>query len=141
MGAAGLSGPMLYQTAFAAVNNGTVPALLALATQYEQILADDRAKVLDRHRDKMGEGAAPGSAPGPIALLMVQEKKLADDLAELNRQLEAQQQQLLQTQQQLSGERQKTQTALASYELANAAAMKESHTHRKAAEAFLNDPK
>ncbi|MFC6225357.1 hypothetical protein ACFP2F_19065 [Hymenobacter artigasi] len=144
MAAAGLSGPMLYQTAFnafSAVNGGTVPALLASATQFEQTLADDRAKVLTRHREKMGEGAAPGAAPGPVALLMVQEKKLAEDLAELTRQLQAKQQQLLQTQQQLGEERQKTQSALASYELANAAAMAELQTHHKAAETFLNSAK
>ncbi|WP_216689290.1 hypothetical protein [Hymenobacter siberiensis] len=144
MAAAGLNGPMLYQTAFnafSAVNGGTVPALLASATQFEQTLADDRAKVLARHREKMGEGAAPGAAPGPVALLMVQEKKLAEDLAELTRQLQAKQQQLLQTQQHLGEERQKTQSALASYELANAAAMAELQTHHKAAETFLNGAK
>ncbi|MDQ2794553.1 MAG: hypothetical protein M3Y12_11210 [Bacteroidota bacterium] len=144
MAAAGLSGPMLYQTAFnafSAVNGGTVPALLASASQYEQSLADDRAKVLARHREKMGEGAAPGATPGPVALLMVQEKKLAADLAELTQQLQAKQQQLQQTQQQLGEERQKTQTALASYELANAAAMADLQSHHKAAEAFLNAAK
>ena len=141
MAAAGLSGPMLYQTAFnafAAVNGGTVPALLASATQFEQTLADDRAKVLTRHREKMGEGAALGSAPGPVAQLIAQEQKLAADLAELTRQVQAKQQQLQQTQLQLSEERQKTQRALASYELANAAAMAELQTHHKAAETFLN---
>ena len=144
MAAAGLSGPMLYQTAFnafAAVNGGTVSALLASATQLEQTLADDRAKVLARHREKMGEGAAPGSTPGPVAQLIAQEQKLAADLAELTRQVQAKQQQLQQTQQQLGEERQKTQRALASYELANAAAMAELQTHHKAAETFLNTTK
>ena len=144
MAAAGLSGPMLYQTAFnafAAVNGGTVPALLASATQFEQTLADDRAKVLARHREKMGEGAAPGSTAGPVAQLIAQEQKLAADLAELTRQVQAKQQQLQQTQQQLGEERQKTQRALASYELANAAAMAELQTHHKAAETFLNTTK
>ncbi|MBH8560525.1 hypothetical protein [Hymenobacter negativus] len=144
MAAAGLSGPMLYQTAFnafTAVNGGTVPALLASATQFEQTLADDRAKVLTRHREKMGEGAAPGAAPGPVALLMAQEKKLAADLAELTQQLQAKQQQLQQTQQQLGEERRKSQSALASYELANAAAMADLQTHHKAAETFLNAAK
>ena len=45
MATAGLSGPMLYQTAFnafSAVNGGTVPALLASASQFEQALATDR---------------------------------------------------------------------------------------------------
>ncbi|GAB2867362.1 hypothetical protein [Hymenobacter ruber] len=144
MAAAGLSGPMLYQTAFnafTAVNGSTVPALLASATQFEQTLADDRAKVLTRHREKMGEGAAPGASPGPVALLMAQEKKLAADLAELTQQLQAKQQQLQQTQQQLGEERRKTQSALASYELANAAAMADLQTHHKAAETFLNAAK
>ncbi|GAB3739422.1 hypothetical protein GCM10027594_19640 [Hymenobacter agri] len=140
MAAAGLSGPMLYQTAFnafAAVNGATVPALLASASQFEQTLTDDREKVLARHREKMGEANAAGATPGPVALLMAQEKKLAADLAELTRQLQAKQQQLQQTQQQLGEERRKTQTALASYELANAAAMADLQTHRKAAETFL----
>jgi hypothetical protein len=141
MASAGLSGPMLYQTAFnafAAVNGATVPTLLALATQFEQTLADDREKVLARHREKMGEANAAGAAPGPVALLLVQEKKLAADLAELTRQLQAKQQQLAQTQQQLSEERQKTQSALASYELANATALADLQAHHKAAATFLN---
>ena len=141
MAAAGLSGPMLYQTAFnafAAVNGATVPALLASATQFEQTLADDREKVLTRHREKMGEANAAGATPGPVALLMAQEKKFAADLAELTRQVQTKQQQLQQTQQQLGEERRKTQTALASYELANAAAMADLHAHHKAAETFLN---
>ena len=141
MAAAGLSGPMLYQTAFnafSAVNGGTVPGLLASASQFEQALATDRDKVMARHRDKMGETTTPGATPGPVAQLAAQEKKLAADLADLTRQLQAKQQQLLQTQQQLGEERQKTQAALASYELANAAAMADLQAHRKAAEAFLN---
>ena len=141
MAAAGLSGPMLYQTAFnafSAVNGGTVPGLLASASQFEQALATDRDKVMARHRDKMGETTTPGATPGPVAQLAAQEKKLAADLADLTRQLQAKQQQLLQTQQQLGEERQKTQAALASYELANAAAMADLQAHRKAADAFLN---
>ena len=141
MAAAGLSGPMLYQTAFnafSAVNGGTVPALLASASQFEQALTTDREKVLARHREKMGETATPGAAAGPVAQLAAQEKKLATDLADLTRQLQAKQQQLLQTQQQLGEERQKTQAALASYELANSAALADLQAHHKAAEAFLN---
>ena len=141
MAAAGLSGPMLYQTAFnafAAVNGGTIPGLLASASQFEQSLTTDREKVLARHREKMGESTTPGAAPGPVAQLAAQEKKLAADLADLTRQLQAKQQQLLQTQQQLGEERQKTQAALASYELANSAALADLQAHRKAAEAFLN---
>ncbi len=141
MAAAGLSGPMLYQTAFnafSAVNGGTVPALLASASQFEQALATDREKVLARHREKMGEANTPGAAPSPLAQLAAQEKKLAADLADLSQQLQAKQQQLLQTQQQLGEERQKTQAALASYELANSSALADLQAHRKAAEAFLN---
>ena len=141
MAAAGMAGPLLYQTAFnafSAVNGGTVPALLASATQFEQTLATDREKVLARHREKMGEANAPGVAPSTVVQLTAQEKKLAADLADLTRQLQAKQQQLVQTQQQLADERQKTQTALSSYELANSAAMAELQAHHKAAEAFLN---
>ncbi|MBO2008022.1 hypothetical protein [Hymenobacter negativus] len=141
MAAAGLSGPMLYQTAynaFSAVNGGTVPALLASAAQFEQALAADREKVLTRHREKMGEANAPGGAPGPVVQLTAQEKKLAAELAELSRQIQAKQQQLQQVQQQLTEERQKTQAALASYELANSAALADLQAHRKAAESFLN---
>ena len=144
MASAGLSGPMLYQTAFnafAAVNGATVPTLMASAIQFEQALADDREKVLARHREKMGDANAAGATPGPVALLIAQEKKLAADLAELTRQVQAKQQQLQQTQQQLSEERRKTQSALASYELANSAALADLQTHHKAAETFLNAPK
>ena len=69
--------------------------------------------------------------------LTAQEKKLAADLADLSNQLQAKQQQLVQTQQQLNEERQKTQAALASYELANSTALAELQAHRKAAETFL----
>jgi len=141
MAAAGMAGPLLYQTAFnafSAVNGGTVPGLLASASQFEQALTTDRDKVLARHREKMGETTVPGAAPSPVVQLAAQEKKLAADLADLTRQLQAKQQQLLQTQQQLADERQKTQAALASYELANSAAMAELQAHHKAAEAFLN---
>ena len=141
MAAAGMVGPLLYQTAFnafSAVNGGTVPSLLASATQFEQALATDREKVLARNREKMGEANAPGAAPSTVVQLTAQEKKLAADLADLTRQLQAKQQQLVQTQQQLADERQKTQAALSSYELANSAAMAELQAHHKAAEAFLN---
>ena len=144
MAAAGMAGPLLYQTAFnafSAVNGGTVPSLLASASQFEQALATDREKVLARHREKMGESNAPGAAPSAVVQLTAQEKKLAADLAELTRQVQAKQQQLLQTQQQLAEERQKTQAALSSYELANSAALAELQAHHKAAEAFLNTTK
>ena len=141
MAAAGMSGPLLYQTAFnafAAVNGSTVAGLLTSAAQFEQLLTADREKVLARHREKMGEATVPGAAPSPVVQLTAQEKKLTAELADLTRQLQAKQQQLLQTQQQLADERHKTQAALASYELASAAALAELQTHRKAAEAFLN---
>ena len=141
MAAAGMSGPLLYQTAFnafAAVNGTTVPALLSSAAHFEQVLTTDREKVLAKHREKMGEGSPPGAAPGPVAQLAVQEKKLTAELADLTRQLQAKQQQLLQTQQSLADERQKTQAALTSYELANAAALAELQAHFKAAQAFLS---
>ncbi|WP_201978459.1 hypothetical protein [Hymenobacter rubidus] len=141
MAAAGMSGPLLYQTAFnafSAVNGGTVPSLLASATQFEQALTTDHDKVLARHHEKLGELVVPGAAPSPVVQLAAQEKKLAADLADLTRQLQAKQQQLLQTQQQLAEERQKTQAALASYELANSTALAELQAHHKAAEAFLN---
>ena len=141
MSSAGMAGPLLYQTAFnafAAVNGGTVPALLASAAQFEQVLTSDHDKVLGRHREKMGETPVPGAAPSAVVQLAAQEKKLAADLADLTRQLQAKQQQLLQTQQQLANERQKTQAALASYQLANSAALAELQAHHKAAEAFLN---
>lgn len=144
MAAAGMSGPLLYQTAFnafSAVNGGTVPALLNSATQFEQTLQTDREKVLARHREKMGEANLPGAAPSAVVQLAAQEKKLADELAELTKQLQAKQQQLQQTQQQLAEERQKTQSALTSYELANAAAMADLRAHHKAAETFLTTTK
>ncbi|GAB3572012.1 hypothetical protein [Hymenobacter daeguensis] len=144
MAAAGMSGPLLYQTAFnafSAVNGGTVPALLNSATQFEQTLLADREKVLARHREKMGEASLPGAAPSAVVQLAAQEKKLSDELAELTKQLQAKQQQLQQTQQQLAEERQKTQSALTSYELANAAAMADLRAHHKAAETFLTATK
>ena len=141
MTAAGMSGPLLYQTAFnafSAVNGSTVPGLLASASQFEQALTTDRDKVLARHREKMGEANAPGDTPSAVVQLTAQEKKLAADLADLTRQLQTKQQQLLQTQQQLADERQKTQAALSSYELANSAALTDLQAHYKAAEAFLS---
>ena len=143
MAAAGLTGQLLYQTAFnafSAVNGGTVPALLASANQFEQVLTTDRDKVLARHREKMGEAAGAGTTSSTVVQLTAQEKKLAADLADLSRQIQAKQQELLQTQQKLGEERQKTQAALASYELANAAALSELQAHHKAAQAFLTAP-
>ena len=139
LAAANLSGPLLYQTAFnafSAVNGATVPGLLASANQFEEALAADRNRVLARHREKMGE--VPGtSTPSPIVQLTDQERKLAADLADLTKQLQAKQQKLVETQQQLGVERQKTQAALASYELAQSAALADLQANHKAAEAFL----
>ncbi|MVN77100.1 hypothetical protein GO988_12255 [Hymenobacter sp. HMF4947] len=140
MAAAGLSGPLLYQTAFnafSAVNGSTVPALLASAGEFEAALATDRDKVLARHREKMGEAVGNG-APGVVMQLTEKERQLAADLAALSQQLQAKQQQLADTQQQLATERQKTQAALASYELAQSAALAELQAHRQAATSFLS---
>ncbi|MDJ0364019.1 hypothetical protein QMK33_02560 [Hymenobacter sp. H14-R3] len=139
LAAAGLNGPMLYQTsfnAFSAVNGATVPGLLTSAGQFEAALAADRDHVLARHREKLGEAVGPG-APGPLVQLAEQERQLAADLATLSQQLQAKQQQLADTQRQLAAERQKTQVALASYELAQSTALAELQAHRKAAEGFL----
>ncbi|MGI4823270.1 MAG: hypothetical protein ACRYFV_18830 [Janthinobacterium lividum] len=139
MAAAGMSGPLLYQTAFnafSAVNGSTVRALLASANSFEDALATDRNKVLARHREKVGEVSGTG-APGPILQLTEQERKLVADLADLTKQLQAKQQQLVDTQKQLTEERQKAQAALASYELAQSGALAELQAYHKAAEAFL----
>jgi septal ring factor EnvC (AmiA/AmiB activator) len=140
MAAAGMSGPLLYQTAFnafAAINGSTVPGLLASAIKYETVLESDRNKVLERHREKMGEIKINNAAPSTLLQLTAQEQQLGLEIAELTKQLQAKQQQLTATQQQLTEERQKTQSALASYEAANASALAELQTHRKAAETFL----
>jgi hypothetical protein len=139
LAAAGLSGSLLYQTAFnafSAVNGATVPGLLASAHQFEDALATDREKVLARHREKTGEAAGRG-APSSLVQLADRERQLATDLADLSQQLQAKQQQLAETQQQLAEERQKTQAALASYQLAQAAALTELQAHHRAAESFL----
>ena len=68
LGASGLSGPLLYQTAFnafAAVTGLDLPALLTSAEALTQKLADDRAKVLERHREKMGETGRSKAPPAP----------------------------------------------------------------------------
>jgi hypothetical protein len=122
LAAAGLSGTLLYQTAFnafSAVNGATIPGLLASANHYEDALTVDREKVLARHREKMGEVTGNG-ALSAVVQLADQERKLATDLADLSQQLQAKQQQLVETQQKLAEERQKTQSALASYQLAQA---------------------
>ncbi|WP_375434765.1 hypothetical protein [uncultured Hymenobacter sp.] len=140
MAAAGMSGSLLYQTAFnafAAVTGATVPGLLASAVKFENALESDRNKVLERHREKMGEIKIANAAPSTLLQLTAQEQQLTLEIAELAQQLQAKQQQLTETQQQLTEERQKTQSALASYEAANTSALAELQTHRKAAETFL----
>ncbi|QDA61996.1 hypothetical protein [Hymenobacter jejuensis] len=143
MSASGLSGPVLYQTAFnafAAVTGLDLATLLASAEQFEQKLVADRNKVLERHREKIGEIQIPKAPPGPIVQLLQQEKQLQADLADLTRQLELKSQQLLAAQQQLQEERQKAGAALASYELANATAATELQAHRQATQSFLAGP-
>jgi hypothetical protein len=140
MAAAGMAGPLLYQTAFnafAAINGATVASLLASAATFETALQSDRNKVLERHREKIGETKGHNIAPSTLLNLTTQEQKLALEIAELTRQLQEKQQQLTETQQQLTEEKQKTQSALASYEAANANALTELQAHRKAAETFL----
>ncbi|MCC3159041.1 hypothetical protein LJ737_17490 [Hymenobacter sp. 15J16-1T3B] len=140
MAASGLTGPVLYQTAyhaFAAVTGLSVQELLASADQLERALQSDRNKVLERHQEKIGELKIPNSRPSTIVQLLTQEQKLQNDLAELTRQLEAKRQELQAAQQQLGEERQKAQAALTSYELANAGAAADLHAHYQAAQSFL----
>ncbi|RYU78699.1 hypothetical protein [Hymenobacter persicinus] len=140
MGASGLTGPILYQTAFnafTAVTGQDLPTLLASAEQFEHKLVADRNKVLERHQEKLGDIRIPNAAPGSIVQLLSQEQQLQQDLAELSRQLEDKRQLLLTTQQQLQQERHKAQSSLASYELANATAAAELHAHRQATSSFL----
>ncbi|HEX8425086.1 hypothetical protein [Hymenobacter sp.] len=141
MAAAGMSGPLLYQTAFnafAAINGTTVPGLLASASKFETVLESDRNKVVERHREKVGEIKVSNAAPSTLMQLSGQEQKLALEIADLTKQLQAKQQQLIQTQQQLAEEQQKAQLALASYEAASTSALAELQAHRKAAETFLS---
>ena len=135
MGGSGLSGPLLYQTAFnafAALTGTNLPALLASAETLTQKLADDRAQVQQRHREKLGESANPQGPPSALTQLQQQETQLQSEVATLTEQLAAKNQQLLERQQQTQAERQKTQAALASYELAHAAAAAELQAHRQA---------
>ena len=141
MAGSGLTGPLLYQTAFAAFSALTgvnQAALLASAEQLAHKLADDRARVLQRHREKLGEVPDAKAAPGPLALLLQRETQLQADVASLTEQLTTKSQLLRDIQQQAQAERQKTQAALASYELANAAAAADLQAHRQAAQNFLN---
>jgi hypothetical protein len=139
MASSGMAGPLLYQTAFnafAALTGQDVPALLASAEQLTDTLANDRARVQQRHREKLGETPATG-APSAIVELLAQEKQLQADIAELSKQLTDKSQLLQTAQQQLSAERQRADASLASYELAHAAALGELRAHRQAAQSFL----
>ena len=140
LAASGLSGPLLYQTAFnafAAVTGTDLASLLTSADTLAQKLADDRARVQARHREKLGEVPAPVGKASALAQLREQEAKLQAAVADLTQQLTDKSQQLTDTQQQLHQERTKTQAALASYELANAAAVAELQTHQQATKSFL----
>ncbi|RZK21945.1 MAG: hypothetical protein EOO56_10240, partial [Hymenobacter sp.] len=128
LAASGLSGPLLYQTAFnafAAVTGLDLPTLLTSADALTQKLADDRACIQERHREKLGETGPLKGPPGPLAQLRHQAAQLQADVAALTKQLGEKSQQLQDTQQQLHQEGAKAQAALASYELANAAAVAE----------------
>ena len=141
MAGSGLTGPLLYQTAFnafAALTGVNQAALLASADALAQKLVDDRARVLQRHREKLGESANPQGPPSPLVQLLKQEVQLQADVAALTEQLTQKSRQLRELQQQTQAERQKTQGALASYELANAAAVAELQAHRQAAQSFLS---
>lgn len=91
-----------------------------------------------RHREKLGEAPTPAGPPSTIVELLTQEEQLRTDVAELTKQLSDKIQRLQTTQQQLQAERQRASAALASYELAHAAALGELHAHRQAAQSFLS---
>ncbi len=140
LAASGLSGPLLYQTAynaFAAVTGTDLASLLTSADDLTQKLADDRAKVQARHREKMGESVPLQGPPSALAKLREQEAQLQQAVASLSQQLNDKSQQLQETQQQLQQEGAKTQAALASYELAHAAAVAELQAHQQATKSFL----
>ena len=140
LAASGLSGPLLYQTAFnafAAVTGTDLPTLLTSADTLARKLADDRARIQERHREKMGETVPPQGKSGALAQLRNQEAQLQADVAALTRQLAEKSQQLTDTQQQLHQEATKAQAALASYELAHAAAVAELQAHQQATKSFL----
>ncbi len=140
LAASGLSGPLLYQTAFnafAAVTGLDLHTLLTSAEALTQKLADDRAKVLERHREKTGETVPLKGAPSALAQLRNQEAQLQADVAALSKQLTEKSQQLQEIQQQVQQESAKAHTALASYELANAAAAAELQVHQQATKSFL----
>ncbi|SNR29572.1 hypothetical protein [Hymenobacter mucosus] len=138
--ASGLSGPILYQTAFnafAAVTSLDLATLLQSAEQFEVKLTADRNQILERHREKLGEIRIPNVPPSPIVRLQQQEQEVQVALMELTRQLEEKQQQLLTTRQHLQEQQHKAAMALASYELAHATAAADLQAHRHATQSFL----
>jgi hypothetical protein len=140
LAASGLSGPLLYQTAFnafSAVTGTDLASLLTSADDLARKLADDRAKVQARHREKMGEAVPLQGPPSALAKLREQEAQLQQAVAALTQQLTDKSQQLTETKQQLQQEGAKTQAALASYELAHAAAVAELQAHQQATKSFL----
>ncbi|MCA8830332.1 hypothetical protein [Hymenobacter pini] len=138
--ASGLSGPILYQTAFnafTAVTGLDLPALLQSSEQFELKLTSDRNGILERHREKVGEIRIPNVPPSPLVQLQLQEQQLQTGLADLARQLEEAQQRLQAVRQELQQQQQKATAALASYELAHATASAELKAHQQAVQAFL----
>jgi hypothetical protein len=116
MAGSGLTGPLLYQTAFnafAAFTGTALPALLTSAETLHQKLADDRARMLQRHREKLGESTNPHGPPGALVQLQQQEAALQAEVAALTEQVARKSQALRDTQQQAQAERQKMQAALA----------------------------
>ena len=140
LAASGLSGPLLYQTAFnafAALTGTDLARLLTSADELAQKLADDRARVQERHRQKLGEAPAAGGPPSALTRLREQETRLQTAVADLTQQLTDKSRQLTDTQQQLRQEQGKAEAALASYELAHAAAAADLQQHQQAAKSFL----
>ncbi|NML63825.1 hypothetical protein HHL22_01275 [Hymenobacter sp. RP-2-7] len=140
LAASGLSGPLLYQTAFnafAAVTGQDLHSLLASADELSQKLTDDRARVQERHREKMGDTVPLQGPPSALARLREQETRLQAEVTALGQQLADKTQQLQEAQQQLQQESAKAQSALASYELAHAAAVAELAAHQQATKTFL----
>lgn len=140
MAGSGMSGPLLYQTAFnafAALTGADLPTLLSSADAQVQKLATDRAMIEQRHREKLGDAPATKGPPSALVDLLHHETQLQAAVADLTKQLAEKTQLLQNTQQQLQAERQKAQAALASYEMANAAAVAELQAHRQATQSFL----
>jgi hypothetical protein len=140
LAASGLSGPLLYQTAFnafAAVTGTDLSALLTSADELGQKLADDRARVQERHREKLGDAVPLQGKPSALAQLREQEARLQAEVTALGQQLADKTQQLQDAQQQAQQERTKAQNALTSYELAHAAATAELQAHQQATKNFL----